>query len=364
MSLDRAQLDDVKRTLSDPVDVAHRLGLRGTREGAGFKVVCPSHGDRGPSLSLTRGPDGTLRIRCFGCPLAGDVFDLVAAVRGLDRRANFPEVLKLAAELAAIQLEDRPARSPSPAPVPAGPTALPDDVFASLVAPLLWTGCLDDSATAGDVTCYLEGRGLLEEAQREGWAALPPPEFQHAVIRQMRDTHGDDVVARSGLVHVPAGGEPDWRRFLHADARLIIPWRDPSGLVYTLQRRRLDDGKPKYVAATGRSPRWPYGVHWIAARSGAVAVVEGAIDALALKVLLERRGVDVVPLGIQGVQGWRSSWATLARDRDAFVAFDADAAGEKAVAIVARDLAEQGARKVARMAPTTGKDWAEALEAA
>jgi DNA primase len=185
------------------------------------------------------------------------------------------------------------------------------------------------------------------------------------VIRQMRDTHGDEAVARSGLVYVAPNGAPDWRQFVHANARLIIPWRDPSGLVCTLQRRRIDDGKPKYCAATGRAPRWPYGVHHLAELPGVrVAIVEGAIDALALALLWSRRGIAAVPLGIQGVQGWRSTWATLARGRDAFVAFDADAAGEKAVAIVARDLGENGAITVQRLAPTIGKDWAEALEAA
>jgi DNA primase len=358
---DRSEIEAVKATLSDPRDVCQRLGLErgGKRQAGGLLVSCPAHGDKTPSCSVTRGPDGTLRVRCFGCPLSGDVFDLVAATEHLDRERDFAEVLRRAAELAHVRLDER-APPPAPEP-PKGHAPLSDEDFAALVLPLLHVGRLDTleeerergpSGVSSDVALYLEGRCLLDAARAEGWAALPPPEFQDSWLKMLVDVFGDDVVARSGLTRGDG-------TFAHPEARLVIPWRDPSGRVYTLQRRHLDDRKPKYVSPSGRAPRWPYGVHRLAAAhpKTPVAIVEGAIDALALNALCRH----VLPLGIQGTQGWRASWGKLAEGRLAIVALDADKAGEAAVKQIARDLAEHGAYPVERWTPVKGKDWAEQL---
>lgn len=43
--------------------------LKGRRNGNGWMVLCPAHGDRNPSLSLNEGSDGKLLVKCFaGCP--------------------------------------------------------------------------------------------------------------------------------------------------------------------------------------------------------------------------------------------------------------------------------------------------------
>jgi len=361
---DRQDIEALKSALADPLDVCRRLGLdKGAqRQAGGVLVSCPAHGDRTPSCSVTRGRDRTVRVRCFGCPLAGDVFDLIAAVERLDGRDDFAEVLRRAAELARVQLEERPT-APAPPSEPMAPGPLPDEDFAALVAPLLHVGRLDDpelwecSGVAGDVTRYLYCRGLLTQARREGWGALPRPEFQGAWLRMLLDNFGEDTIRRSGLAN------RDLDAFAHPEARLVIPWRDPKGRVYTLQRRRLDDGKPKYVSPAGRPPRWPYGVHRLAAVDPAcpVAFVEGAIDVLAIETLYLRRHVPILALGIQGVSGWRASWGALARERQAFVALDADKAGDQAIMIIGKDLVEQGAWPVERHAPARGKDWADLL---
>lgn len=93
----------IRRALSDPYKVCARLGLTkgARRQHGGLLVCCPAHGDRTPSCSVTRGPDGTLRIKCFGCDLAGDVFHLIAASLKLSLR-RFSEVVDAGGELAGI----------------------------------------------------------------------------------------------------------------------------------------------------------------------------------------------------------------------------------------------------------------------
>lgn len=377
---DRTDVENIRSALSTPRDVAQRLGLQGKAVGAGYTVRCPAHGDRTPSCSLTRGPDGTLRVHCFGgCDLSGDIFSLVAAVERLDLGRDFPAVLEAAARLAGVTISTPssraagyvPVRLPAPPPpAPAGPPPLSDEVFDELVKSLLWTGRLDDSPIATDVSAYLRDRGLLEPAIAEGWAAFPVPECQGQWVKSIVDIFGDDVVARSGLVRINDDGEPDFRAFVHRENRLVIPWRNPQGLVSTLQRRRLDSRKdrPKYAFATGRSPVDPYGIeHLVSASSDApIAFVEGAVDVLALRELLRRDGTPAVVLGIPGVASWSKDrgarWAALASGRVAAVALDADVAGRAAVAAMAEDLVRARACRVEGWTPPLArKDWAELL---
>jgi Toprim-like len=377
---DRAHVDAIRAALADPFDVCQRLGLlAGAKNsggnGGGRLVRCPAHPDRTASCSVTRGPDGTLRVACFGCALAGDVFDLVAAVEGLDRVRGFRAVLARAAELAGLADGPGPRPAPRPpraAPPPEAPPPLADDRFARLVLPLL-ASC----PIAGDVEVYLRGRALLAQALADGWGALPAPEAQPALLARLADERRDEAEERRAIR--TADGLPDMDdeltsaeldrsglfsrgRFSHPEARLVIPWRRPDGLICNLQRRRIGAGEPRYVGPAGRSFAWPYGVERLAAAPPAVPVafVEGAVDALALRAILADKEEPGIVLGLPGLAGWRTSWAALARGRVAVVAVDADDAGDRHVKRFADELAEAGAVRIERWTPPA-KDWGDAL---
>ena len=381
----RDDLDAIRAALSTPREVAARLDLKGRVEGHGFKALCPAHGDRSPSLSLTVGNDGTLRVRCFGCTLAGDIFSLVAAVERLDLATDFPAVVEAAARHAGVTLTDRAGgasraprgpRLPAPQPLPAGPPPLPDERFAEIVAPLLTMGRLDTedevrargrSAICGDVCDYLASRGLLDLARTEGWAALPPQgPSQVSWVAMLVELFGEDDVRRTGLVPVDEDGAIVPRGFVQAGARLVIPWRRPDGVITTLQRRRLDDQKPKYVSPIGRAPRFPYGVERVASSNpeAPLVIAEGAIDSAALRSLCAVAGKPATVVGIQGVSGWRKEWAAMFGYRPVAIALDPDAAGEGAVEAIRADLERAGARMpVERWTPPGGaKDWGAMFE--
>lgn len=356
----------VKRALDDPVRVARFFGLDegAQRQAGGLLIRCPmpAHGDRGPSCSLTVGSDGTLRVKCFGCDLAGDVYSLIAAVHDLDARRDFREVLFVAADLAGVELKpagSSPPRAAAPAPAPTkaalvepSPAAEPDR-FAELVAPLLQLGRLDGAPLSADVCRYLDARGLLAAARADGWAAFGA---LAAWARMLRDIFGADELERSGLMRPNGGG------FVWPDHVLVIPWRGSDGAVTTVQRRRLDAGDPKYVFATGRKPAEPYGAHRLRELGPNTTIVycEGAVDALALGELNASRGLDRVVLAIPGVTSWRAEWAAYARGRRAAVALDADGAGDGKAQAIADDLHAAGALEVLRVRPHGGaKDWAD-----
>lgn len=240
--IDRSEVERVKAHLADPREVAGRLGLtRGKtapQGGGGILVCCPARSEKTPSCSLTRGPDGTLRVKCHGCGFAGDVFDLVAAVENVDRNRHFREVLERAASLAGIHLDDRPGEQrpalppPKWEPPPPEPPKRPPE--AELRALLDACGpCARDP----EVAAWLQGRALDATAiDRYGLAfALP----RGTRVPRWASYKGDREQAAP------------WPELGY---RLIVPMRDAEGKIASVRARAvgtMPEGMPKALPATG-----------------------------------------------------------------------------------------------------------------
>lgn len=241
--MSRADVETIKRALADPREVCRRLGLDQKAKpqgGGGLTILCPAHGERTPSCSVSRGADGTLRVKCFGCDLAGDVFDLLAVVERLDRVRDFPDLLQRAAELAHVALDRDPRHAPRAAGPPAPPSARPplarpyppaDEIGA------LWSACravTDDP----EVGAWLSGRGLSPEAvaRYDVARALPatasPPPWA---------SYRGDPEKRARPTPWPALGY-----------RLIVPLYDAAGVIRSVRARALapTDG-PKALPPAG-----------------------------------------------------------------------------------------------------------------
>jgi DNA primase len=246
MSLDsRADVETIKRSLADPREVCRRLGLDPKAKpqgGGGLMILCPAHGERTPSCSVSRGPDGTLRVKCFGCDFAGDVFDLLAVVERLDRVRDFPELLRRAAELAHVELERDASRPPAkraqprPAPpVARAPIAKPYPPADEIGA--LWALCR--AATEDpEVGQWLEGRGLAPAAiaRYDVARALPAG----ASLPPWASYRGDPEKR--------AKAEP-WAALGY---RLVVPLYDAGGVIRSVRARAIvpTDG-PKALPPTG-----------------------------------------------------------------------------------------------------------------
>lgn len=241
----RAEVETIKRALADPREVCRRLGLdRKARPqgGGGLTILCPAHGERTPSCSVTRGSEGTLRVKCFGCDLAGDVFDLLAVIERLDRVRDFPELLRRAAELAHVELErdqSRPStpRAPTKAPsaitrpAPARPYPPADEIGA------FWSLCRAVTEDP-EVGAWLTGRGLspaaiarYDVARALPATASPPPWGSYR-------------------------GDPERRRrpepWPVLGYRLIVPLYDPAGVIRSVRARAvLPTHGPKALPPTG-----------------------------------------------------------------------------------------------------------------
>lgn len=224
---------EVREALAEPARVAELLGLERSKEERG-KWRCPSHG--GTSLSLRRGRDATLQVRCFGCDLSGDVFVLLAAVRGLDVRADFRSLLEEGAELAGLWHVVSELRDPSapkvarPAPVPPPKAEEEERTYpAAEELAALW----DDGIAPEDdeeAAAMLVSRGL-DPGRVEGTACA-------RVIRK------DAALPRWARY----GGRP-WTSTGH---RLVLPVFDDLGVMRSVRAWRVVEGdSPKRLPPTG-----------------------------------------------------------------------------------------------------------------
>ena len=73
------------------------------KAGTTFKGLCPFHGEKTPSFTVTPSRDSW---KCFGCGLGGDVFSFVMQRDGV----TFPEALRTLAAKAGVEIDERTKR--------------------------------------------------------------------------------------------------------------------------------------------------------------------------------------------------------------------------------------------------------------
>lgn len=343
----------VRARLADPMHVVTVLGLGdgATSQPRGVMIRCPAHADRTPSCSVRVADDGTIACHCFACAWGGDVIDLIATVEDIEPRTR--AALVRAAELAGVSVTTRVYVTPRPRPRPTAPTDDGADLALTIGAVVV------DVEDDDEVATYLDRRGILDVARDDDWGALDTEAVQYALAERIA-MGGDPVdMVRAGLVR----GCDDGYRMAWQHHRIVIPWRRRDGTVQTVQRRRIGHDQPRYVFPRGGRPRQPYGVHRL--RDGApLAIVEGAVDAIALRALDARAGVERLAVGVPGTGGWDDAWSSLLAGRHIYVAADADDAGEGAAASWAVHAWRAGATGVERMRPVGGADWGAVVGAA
>ncbi len=332
---------EVKNKLSVVDVVGETVQLK--KAGTTYKGLCPFHGEKTPSFTVTPARDSW---KCFGCGEGGDIFSFVMKRDSLP----FPEALKVLAAKAGVELDERTTREDAR-------KARLRDVMESAIA--FYHAVLTGSRAGQPALDYLRGRGFTDATIATyqlgyapgGWDTLAR---NLAAKRQVRT---DDLV-EVGLAQPrqsARGGVYD--RFRE---RVIFPIRDANGSPVGLGGRILpavpvsrqglsedggrspgghpsvDDGRdhgPKYL----NSPATPlfdksrtlYLIDRAKSsirKTGQAVIVEGYTDAL----MAHQAGFDnvVASLGTALTPG---QVALLTRYATKIaLAYDVDAAGEKA----------------------------------
>ena len=115
--LEEFEKDDIKKNV-DIVELFASFGVKLEKKGKNFMGLCPWHADKSPSLSVDREKG---LYNCFGCGEAGDAFDLVEKMKGVD----FKEALKFLKSWKGSPL-GLPVSSPVPAVLPVAVVSLDD----------------------------------------------------------------------------------------------------------------------------------------------------------------------------------------------------------------------------------------------
>ena len=94
-------IDDLKHHADIVVVIGDYVSLK--KSGATYKGLCPFHGEKTPSFTVTPNRDSW---KCFGCGLGGDVFSFVMQRDGV----SFPDALRTLAAKAGVEIDERTKR--------------------------------------------------------------------------------------------------------------------------------------------------------------------------------------------------------------------------------------------------------------
>jgi DNA primase len=298
----------------------------------------------------------TVAVRCHACGWTGDAIGLVAIVRGLDVRRDWARIVEEISHLTNGRLDGPPIAERDRRAIATSVTdSGGDDAYNQI-----WSYILDAStplkSVSPSIARYLQSRGIFEDAGAVGLRGMPkdPTALIDALVRN----YGRAALVRAGVLRrgTSSVASPCWP--------LLIPWRDRFGRITCVQRRRVDSGEPRYLSPPGRSPRAPFGVDLLGAALAAggddvgVVVVEGAIDTLSRRLIARHRRESVAVIGVYSAS---TPCVGLPLDllsrRRIVLALDADDAGERACAAIAKSLDGVVANVTRERPPSGANDW-------
>ncbi len=296
---------------TDIVDViSARLNLK--KAGANYQALCPFHGEKTPSFTVSPAKQF---YHCFGCGAHGTALRFLMEYE----RLEFPDAVEILARQAGVEIprEARAREAPGSGPL-----------YQILEeASRAYKGWLRRHPQRQRAVDYLHGRGVSGALAAEYGIGFAPPGWDN-LLREVGAQAADNLL-RAGLVQAREhGGHYD--RFRD---RIMFPIRDRRGRVIAFGGRVLDTGEPKYL----NSPETPvfhkgrelYGLYEClqADRKPAdILVVEGYMDVIALAQNGFRNCVATLGTATTTQHVERLFQATA----DVVFCFDGDRAGRQA----------------------------------
>lgn len=316
-------------TVKEKLDIVEFIGdtVLLKKAGTTFKGLCPFHGEKTPSFTVTPTRE---TWKCFGCGRGGDIFSFVMERDGVD----FPTALRSLAGRAGVELSERSSRED------ARRKRLRDALDGAIS---FYHQVLTGHPVGKPALDYLHDRGFSDETIdtfQLGWAPDSWDALSNALTR--RRGIGEDDLEAAGLVSRRRTGRGVYDRFR---ARVIFPIRDASGGATGMTGRILgpqgEDTGPKYLN-TPQTPLFDKGrtlflidrAKSAIRKTGMAVLVEGNTDAL----MAHQAGFEnvVCSMGTALTAG-QVELLTRYTPRIA-LAYDVDAAGQGAAAFGATEL--------------------------
>ncbi|MDM0016509.1 DNA primase [Variovorax saccharolyticus] len=306
---------------ADVVEIVGRY-VQLKKAGANFMGLCPFHGEKSPSFSVS--PTKQF-YHCFGCGVHGNAIGFLMEHAGM----GFVEAVHDLAGQYGLQVPEDDA-SPEERARAAGQRQKQATLTEVLEkAGEAYRKQLRQSPGAID---YLKGRGVSGEVAKQFGIGYAPAGWRS--LASVFPEYDDPLLAESGLVIVgeaEEGGEA--KRYDRFRDRVMFPIRNVKGECIGFGGRVLGDEKPKYL----NSPETPvfskgrelYGLYEARAAfrdRGYALVTEGYMDVVALAQLgfpnaVATLGTACTPEHVQKLFRFTES---------VVFSFDGDAAGRRA----------------------------------
>lgn len=261
---------------ADVVEIVGRY-VQLKKGGANYMGLCPFHGEKSPSFSVS--PSKQF-YHCFGCGKNGNAIGFLMEHAGM----NFVEAVKDLAGQYAMQVpeEDVSPQDRVRAAQQREKQATLTDVLEK--AGEAYRKHLKNSPRAVD---YLKGRGLSGEIAKQFGLGYAPEGWRS--LASVFPNYDEPLLAESGLVIVNEDEEKRYDRFRD---RIMFPIRNVKGECIGFGGRVLGDGSPKYlnspetpVFSKGRELYGLFEARNALREQGYVLVTEGYMDVVALAQL-------------------------------------------------------------------------------
>jgi DNA primase len=306
---------------ADVVEIVGRY-VQLKKGGANFMGLCPFHGEKSPSFSVSPAKQF---YHCFGCGKNGNAISFLMDHAGM----TFVEAVKDLAQQYGMQIPEDEASPEDRARAQEQRQKQHTLTDVLEKAGEAYRRHLKESPRA---VAYFKGRGLSGEIAKqfglgyapEGWRSLASV-FPH---------YDDPLLVESGLVIANTEeGSTDEKRYDRFRDRVMFPIRNIKGECIGFGGRVLGDDKPKYlnspetpVFSKGRELYGLFEARNALREHGYVLVTEGYMDVVALAQL----GFPNV-VATLGTACTNDHVHKLFRFTDAVVfSFDGDAAGRRA----------------------------------
>ena len=305
---------------ADVVEIVGRY-VQLKKGGANFMGLCPFHGEKSPSFSVS--PSKQF-YHCFGCGKNGNAISFLMDHAGM----TFVEAVNDLAQQYGLQVpqdEASPQDRARAAEQRQKQTTLNDVLEKAGEA---YRKHLKESAKA---VTYLQGRGLSGEIARQFGLGYAPAGWRS--LASVFPNYEDPLLVESGLVILSAEEGEEEKRYDRFRDRVMFPIRNVKGECIGFGGRVLGDDKPKYlnspetpVFSKGRELYGLFEARNALREQGYALVTEGYMDVVALAQLGFPNAVATL-----GTACTADHVQKLFRFTDSVVfSFDGDAAGRRA----------------------------------
>ncbi len=289
--------------------------------GANYMGLCPFHGEKSPSFSVS--PTKQF-FHCFGCGKNGNAIGFLMEHGGM----SFIEAVKDLAQSYGLQVPEDDA---DPAERQRAQLQRQRQATLNEVLEKAGESYRKHLKTSPQAVDYLKGRGLSGEVAKQFGLGYAPEGWRN--LASVFTDYQDALLVESGLVisHEESGEED--KRYDRFRDRIMFPIRNVKGECIGFGGRVLGDGTPKYlnspetpVFSKGRELYGLFEARTALREAGYVLVTEGYMDVVALAQLGFPNAVATL-----GTACTTDHVQKMFRFTDSVVfSFDGDAAGRRA----------------------------------